>query len=422
MPDSGRAASDGERSTPLRHHPLFDALSSTEIERLIRRLRRVAFAPSTVFVHEGEPGDCVYVLVTGSVEILKALDTPEERSFGLLGPGDILGEMSLLDPDQPRSASVRCRSAVEALVITREDFDELLAEHPGLSLDLLRIQSQRLRSSENATIHDLQAKNQELRAAYRELEAAQEQLVEQAVLARELAQAQRIQLQMLPARLPDYPGVAFGAAIRAARSVGGDLYEVIGLDAERVALVIGDVAGKGMPAALYMALVSSLLRAEARPGVRPETVVRRVNRHLFDRDMDSMFVTLLYCQLNLRTRRLQLVRAGHERPLLWIGQEPAPLAEGGRALPLGLVAEPVLDVQKVTLPAAATFLTFTDGVTDAMDQANQPFGRSRLIETVAGNLQLSAQPLCDAIMAAVLEHQGAMPQFDDVTLLALRLD
>ena len=227
MPDDAVDESGARRLALLSKHPFLSTLSIEEIDAITRDLPRVQFAPGALFVREGEPGECAYILFNGTVEIFKALGTPDERSFGLRGLGDVIGEMSLVDPGQPRSASVRAQNAVEALVVDRERFHALLLQYPQLSVALLGTLSRRLRTSENATIRDLQTKNQELSQAYQELKAAQEKIVEQEVLARELAHAQRIQLQMLPATLPSIPGVDMGAAIQAARSVGGDLYEVI---------------------------------------------------------------------------------------------------------------------------------------------------------------------------------------------------
>ncbi|MFN8465104.1 MAG: SpoIIE family protein phosphatase [Caldilineaceae bacterium] len=419
-PPQGNAAAS--QPTLLVQHPFLNVLTGEEIAAITGSLEPAEFAPGTIFVREGAPGDCAYILLTGSVEVIKALGTADERSFGLRGPGDTIGEMSLLDPDEPRSASVRTVTQVEALVITRDDLESLLLQFPQVSLQLLRNFSRRLRTSENATIRDLQEKNSRLNQAYLELKAAQQKIVEQEVLAHELAQAKRIQLRMLPAALPSYGGAVVGAAIRAARSVGGDLYDVFNLGPDRLGFAIGDVSGKGMPAALYMALVSSLLRAEAGQDAAPETVVRRVNKHLCERDMDDMFVTLLYCELDLHTRCLHTVRAGHEHPLLWAGTQLIQPPTPGRAMPLGIVADPRLELQNIVLPPAATFILYTDGVTDAIDDTSRPFGRARLVETVARNLHLGAQALCDTVVNTVLAYHGIMPQFDDVTLLVLKLD
>lgn len=414
-------AAAGQPTLPVQH-PFLSVLTSEEAAAVTGSLARAAFAPGTIFVREGMPGDCAYILLAGSVEVVKALGTADERSFGLRGPGDMIGEMSLLDPDETRSASVRAVTPVTALIVTSQHLEPLLQQFPALSLQLLRNLSRRLRTSENATIRDLQEKNSRLNQAYLELKAAQQKIVEQEVLAHELAQAKRIQLRMLPAALPSYPSAKIGAAIRAARSVGGDFYDVFNLGPDRLGLAIGDVSGKGMPAALYMALVSSLLRAEAGQDAAPETVVRRVNKHLCERDMDDMFVTLLYCELDLRTRCLHTVRAGHEHPLLWAGSQLVPPVAAGRAMPLGLIDDPRLEIQDILLPPAATFILYTDGVTDAIDENSRPFGRTRLVETVARNLHLGAQALCDTVVNTVLAYHGIMPQFDDVTLLALQLD
>ncbi len=91
-------------------------------------------------------------------------------------------------------------------------------------------------------------------------------------------------------------------------------------------------------------------------------------------------------------------------------------------MPLGIVDYPRLEIQDIVLPPAATFILYTDGVTDAIDENSRPFGRARLVETVARNLHLGAQALCDTVVNTVLAYHGIMPQFDDVTLLVLRLD
>jgi phosphoserine phosphatase RsbU/P len=91
-------------------------------------------------------------------------------------------------------------------------------------------------------------------------------------------------------------------------------------------------------------------------------------------------------------------------------------------MPLGIVADPRLEIQDIILPPATTYILYTDGVTDAIDEDSRPFGRARLIETVARNLNLGAQALCETVVNTVLAYHGIMPQFDDVTMLALRLD
>jgi sigma-B regulation protein RsbU (phosphoserine phosphatase) len=207
----------------------------------------------------------------------------------------------------------------------------------------------------------------------------------------------------------------------AARMVGGDFYDVFPLGPDSLGVVIGDVSGKGMPAALFMALVSSLLRAEAMRGdTTPEQALRIVNRHLLSRDAHSMFVTVLYGVLCRETSEFAFVRAGHELPLL-LGADGALLTPAmGRGHPLGLFPNPMLDVQTVRLPPGGTLLLYTDGVNEAMDAHSQLFGIERIVAAVRGAREASAQQLCDQLVQAVTDYRGLAAQADDITLLAVR--
>lgn len=405
----------------LRRVPLFRSLESAEIAYLADQCRVIDVAPGTIFIEEDALGDSMYVIGRGQVEIIKALGTPEESLLAVYGEGELVGEMSLLNPAQPRSASARTRDSVRLLVVTRRDIEGLLPRFPGVASDFLRIMSERLYHTANTKIRDLVAKNQELNRAYAELQAAQARLIRQEVLEQELRHAQQIQQQMLPRDLPDLDAVDIGAAMLPARMVGGDLYDVLQVDSRRLALVVGDVSGKGIPAALYMALVSSLLRAAVRTADSAENVLQTINRHLCERDMDSMFVTLLYGELDLSGRTFTYVAAGHDRPLVWHPQEGMVALPPARSRPLGLVPTTLLTGGTVALTPGTLVLLVSDGVTEAMNENGEQFGRTRLQHVVAGAPSRSAQAVCDHIVAAVAAHQGPTPQADDITLLAFQL-
>ncbi len=156
----------------LRSVPLLSPLTDAELGRLAPSFDCRTFRAGTILYREDDPGDCFSILLTGEIEIVKALGTADERLLAVLCPGDFLGEMSLLDPGGLRSASVRARSDIELAEITSEAFIALLNHQPVLSLRLLREMSTRLRRSEADTIRDLQAKNQALTQAYLELQQA----------------------------------------------------------------------------------------------------------------------------------------------------------------------------------------------------------------------------------------------------------
>ncbi|HEX9372836.1 MAG TPA: SpoIIE family protein phosphatase [Roseiflexaceae bacterium] len=400
--------------------PLFAALPPDEIGRLAASLSSAVYPANTILFREGDHGDRFYIVLAGQIAIVKALGTDDERLLGVRGAGEFVGEMSLLSADGLRTASVRVHEDAEVLELTRADFDALLHRHPTLAYEMLRVLSTRLRASHDTAIRDLHEKNQRLTQAYAELQAAQAQIIEQETLARELRLAREIQESMLPRKLPQLTGFEIGGRMIAARMVGGDFYDAIPLDADRVGVVIGDVSGKGVPAALLMALVCSLLRAEAVRTDSPEEVLRVVNGHLLSRNARGMFVTVLYGVLHRVTREFTFVRAGHELPLVLDAGGANLTPERGRGHPLGMFASPALDSQTVVVPPGGTLLLFTDGVTEAMDQQGELFGVERIAEAVRDYPRATAQELCDHLVDAVTAYHGAAPQADDITLLAVR--
>jgi phosphoserine phosphatase RsbU/P len=401
--------------------PLFATLPPEEIRRLARTLRPVSYVADTILFHEGEHGDRFYIVVEGQIAIIKALGTADERLLGVRGPGEFVGEMSLLNRDGLRTASVRVRAGTKVLELTRADFDALLYRHPSLAYEMLRVMSARLSESHQRTMRDLHEKNRRLAAAYADLQAAQAQIIEQETMARELRLAREIQESMLPRSLPRPAGLDIGARMLPARMVGGDFYDLFPLDADKLGIVIGDVSGKGVPAALFMALTCSLMRAEAARALAPEDALRRVNQQLIGRNAKGMFVTLLYSVLHLPTRTLTLVRAGHDLPLMCDATGALlPLARG-RGHPLGLFPAPILDKQTATLPPGCTLLLYTDGATETPDAQGELFGLERLEAALRGEPCTSAQALCDNLVQRLATYRGAAPQADDITLVVARL-
>ena len=248
----------------IRRVPLLAGLSPEEIDYLVESLRSVEVAAGTVLLEEDTAGDRFYIVLEGQVEIIKALRTDAERSLGLRGPGTFLGEMSLLSATQQATASARAKTTLQLLEMTRADFEALLQRQPGLTRSLLQVLSTRLNESENVTIRELQEKNRQLAQANEELKAAQAQLIEQEKLEAEMKIAREIQRSILPKSRPQVPGLDFGMLIEPMESVGGDFFDFIVLDDERIGLVMGDVSDHGVPAAIFMALTYSLMRVEAR--------------------------------------------------------------------------------------------------------------------------------------------------------------
>jgi phosphoserine phosphatase RsbU/P len=414
--------------------PLFAAIPPDELAQLATELEQVTYPAGAILMREGDRGDGVYIVLSGMFEIIKELGTTDERLFGRRGAGEVVGEMGLLNQDGLRTASARAASDAQVVRLTRPDFERLLGRYPTIAYEMLRTLSSRLRDSNDAVIQelqeknrqlaqayaDVQAQNQQLAQAYAELEAAQSQLVEKEALEHELRLARDIQERILPRQLPAPQGFDLGARMVAAREVGGDFFDVFPLGGDSLGLVVGDACGKGMPAALFMALTRSLLRAEAARAPSPQAALHATNQHLAEISTAGMFITILYGVLSYSTGEFSYARAGHELPLLW-DAAGLPLAQvRANGQPLGILPDPAIDVQTARLPPGGTLLLFSDGVTEATNAQGGFFGLERVQAAVEAHLELTAQQLCDQLVDTLTGYRGRSAQADDITLLAVR--
>ena len=214
----------------LRRVPFFSTLPPRHLRWLAETLRAEDILAGTVLFEEGEPGNVFYIILQGEFEIYKALADGAEQVLSVRGPGEYIGEMSLLHPNGVRSASGRALNDAEVLVVTGEQFDALLQRQPILGYQLARVLGERLEQANVGQIRRLEERNRALQAALDQLHAAQAELVEKQKLEHELALARDIQMSLLPAALPTYPGFDFGARLLPMSQVGGDFYDFIGLD------------------------------------------------------------------------------------------------------------------------------------------------------------------------------------------------
>ena len=332
-----------ERQQQLSHIPIFARLPRGELQHLAETLTARQLPEQAILIREGSRDDRLFIVLEGQVEIIKALGTADERIVAQRDEGALLGEMSLFSRDGRHTASVRALTPVELLEITRSELDALLHRQPRFAYELVGLLSRRLEESENTTILDLREKNRQLTEAYRELKAAQAQMIEKERMDRELEIAHHIQASILPQSLPADPVLDFGARFVPARMVGGDFYDLFPVGEGCWGIVVGDVCDKGVPAALFMMLTYSLMRAEAPRAGSPGEALLAVNRQLLDLNPSGMFVTLLYGMLDARTCRFVYARAGHPPPLLLDGACRPVAVPMGVGQPLGLFDVPALD-------------------------------------------------------------------------------
>ncbi len=260
-------------------------------------------------------------------------------------------------------------------------------------------------------------------------EQYQREVVERERLDREMQLAREIQRAFVPQSLPEPPGWELQVCWCLAREVGGDFYDVFELPGNRLAMVIADVADKGMPAALFMTLARTLLRATVQEIDSPAESLERVNNIIVPEAPSGMFVTIFYAVLDLDTGDLEYANAGHNLPLILRTRsgQVEQLERCGMAL--GVVENNRIHNRKTALEAGDLLVMYTDGVTEAFSPDYEAFGEERLLQAISGAAQtpaandqepLTAQGLLDRIDQAVQTFIGEAPLSDDQTILVLK--
>ncbi|MCS6879946.1 MAG: GAF domain-containing protein [Oscillochloridaceae bacterium] len=236
----------------------------------------------------------------------------------------------------------------------------------------------------------------------------------------ELEIARRIQANLFPRQLPVIAGLELAARCVPARETGGDFYDVVQLG-DRVGVIVGDVSGKSLPAAMLMAVARSTARSEARNHETPWIVLTETNRALVDDVPRNSFVALSYALVDRARDRLVLASAGQLTPLLRRANGHTTFLEGPPALPLGLSAQVTFGQFEVDLQPGDTVLFYTDGIVEAHDRRRNLFGFERLEQLLAEWGHLPAGHLVDRVLAEVHAFSEGMPPHDDMTLVAVRV-
>jgi sigma-B regulation protein RsbU (phosphoserine phosphatase) len=399
---------------------VFRDLSPQELEALAAVTVTRDYPTDAVVCHEGKLEHVFYIIQEGQVAITHRLPDGSEQKLGVQDAGSFFGEIALLE-NQPRSASVRTLVESRLLEITGEDFKRVVRGSPGAALTVLRGLIQSLRETDRVTIAQLQENNLELAEAYSDLKAAQVRLVEQERLERELEIAAEVQRSILPAEFPDFPGFEFAAYARPAREVGGDYYDLFPLDDDHFGLVMADVSGKSVHAALYMAVTRALFLAKAAEYRSPRDAAFQIHDLLMTSSDSDLFVTVFYGIVNRVTREMRYVRAGHDLPIHFRPQtgQLSLLQAPGRFL--GCLDGLVLDEAAFQLAPGDVLVCYSDGLTDAESSRGSFYGLERLKAVVAGVPDQPAQATAETIIADVEAFRSGAPQPDDLTLLVMKV-
>ena len=249
---------------------------------------------------------------------------------------------------------------------------------------------------------------------WREALASRDQLV---ALQNELSVASSMQQSILPTVFPQGEDFKSFASMEPARNVGGDFYDIMRLENGRVGLAIADVSDKGVPAALFMMSSRTLLKGSAIGNVRPRDTLKEVNDLLCEDNDALMFVTLIYAVYDPETGELSYANGGHNSPVVVHPDGTSTILPMTGGIALGVMPGFEFDQDSITLEPGDTLILYTDGVTEAMNEAGEEYGMERLCEILASAPSREAEQVTNAIFESIREFAGEAPQSDDITCL-----
>ncbi|MDP2824463.1 MAG: SpoIIE family protein phosphatase [Sulfuritalea sp.] len=404
IPEEQRTASDRRVRGFLSRSEVFHDVPYAVLESLIDRFPIQQFAAETVLLKPGDCNDDVLVVLSGRLKV--GLGMPGFGEFIDIGVGGCVGEMSVID-NRPVSAHVIAEPNTKLLLVDGTSFIEDLLVLPKVSRNLLSALAERMR------------RNNELIIKRIRLEAEMEHLQ------RELAVAREIQESLLPKEplFSDDPRLDCKGRMCTAKEVGGDFYDVFFLDHDNLFFVIGDVCGKGLPAALFMVRAISALRAQTGgnhlDGGYVAEVVERLNTQLCTYNDKQQFLTAFCGILNLQTGNIQYLNAGHNPPTLAQGNGEFIYLEEPINPIIGMIEGMAYRSGTVTLTPGGMLLLYTDGVTEAEMHDTKMYGEDRLLQCLNTYPTRSAAGLVSEVFASVQEFVAGAPQSDDITVLAI---
>jgi len=392
-------------------------------EETLDSLRRVAarrtYPAKTVLCRQGATEHTFYIVIKGTVAIVRRTEDGEEQLLAMRGPNHFFGEMSLLD-DAPRFADCVTVTETTVIEINEDAFNKLTSESPTVAGSIMRRVMAMARENDQRLIKELQGKQDALEKAYTALQAAQADLLIKERMAHELQLAADMQRTLLPDNLPHCNVFTFAAHLQTAREVGGDFYDVAVLDDNKVGVMIADVADKGVHAALFMAVGRTLFIQAMEQYDTPSEVVSAVHRGVL-RASENTFVTAFYGILNRTNGRLRYVRAGHERPLLYRANGAIEeLVGNGRFL--GMMPDIQSDEHEIDLHSGDRLLLFSDGVPDTVNDAGEVYGNGRLHRTLATYGHLPAAGLMNALSTDIEAWMQNASPVDDITILVIEVN
>lgn len=390
---------DGQVLAVAARQDLFANVPTEVLESLLAHCQVLRLERGGLLLAAGQTNAHLYVLLAGQLNV--HVVRGELAEGFVIAPGECIGEISIID-GQPTTAQVVADRPSQVLAIPEPVFWEQFLALPGMAKNFIRLFASRFR-----------ARNEAMRLGL-------EQQLRYQHLQKELAIARDIQCGMLPCQLDFTPEIDIAAEMLPASHVGGDFFDAFPLGHGDYCVAIGDIAGKGVPAALFVVRAMTLLRTEMLKGQLLNEMLCNLNSMLCRDNPTDMFATLSIGVINVPTGRLTYANAGHHA----IAYAQRGAAYGWLPRPQGILVG--IDVganygeAALELRAGDTLVFSTDGITEAMNRQHELFTSQRLLACLDGAPVGSAQDLVDYVKREVRRFVGDAPQSDDFSLLVVR--
>jgi sigma-B regulation protein RsbU (phosphoserine phosphatase) len=423
----------------IRRGSLLAGVGETAIRELLELSEFENLEPGQVLMRQDEVGETAYLVLAGSLDIIQ--ETPlGQVIMSSAGPQAIVGEIAIFS-QLPRTATVRAQGSATVLRLSGSDFRKVIARHPRAAVELLATLGRRI-AAQNRPLAMLSLAAHALERADLDIEtitnlvnepddvgpfalSLRKLLVEmetKQTRRQEMAVAAKLQQSILPRGL-DFASrnapFTVDALMRPAREIGGDFYDFFFTeDASKAFLLVADVSGKGVPAALFMAVSRTWLRASVLAAPSIEVALARANAQLEAENPECLFVTVFLAELEVATGRLTYVNAGHCDG--YVVRADGVLEELPATAPsVGMMPSPTFRSRTVALRPRDFLLLVSDGVTEAFSALGDEFGEVRLIELLRGIAGCAPPEALLSIDRAVTEFAAGCDQSDDITCLAL---
>jgi phosphoserine phosphatase RsbU/P len=422
-----------------RANPILRGLASVTIKRLLSLGQKVEIAPQVALVRQGDQSDCAYLILDGDLEV-RVSTAYGEVLVAQATRGSLIGEIGAF-ADLPRNATVRASSTVRALRLDRASLLDAGDADPSLLRSVITQLGSRIGRFNNAIglytnavaaleqddfdvriLDELKHPSPELVDFTQHFRRMAEQIIRRREQQAEMASAAAIQRAMLPIEQPASVAESrfdIFSQMKPARQVGGDLYDIVELGDNRLMITIGDVCGKGVPAALFMAVAQTVMRLTVRSDVDLQAQINEANKLLIANNREDMFATLFCAVLDRTSGTILYCNCGHNPPLILSVRSSSFQSLRASGPPLGITGTATYSPQSISLNPGDLLLLYTDGVTEAENADSVQFGTDRLKQALIEARGEHSRRVVEHVFERVSDFSNGAPQSDDITCTAV---